>query len=119
MKLIFHIGTEKTGSTSAQRWFAANHSELAARGLHCCRSLGEGNNRKISLWSIRDSQPDKGFLAIGVRTAEDRRRFHAELPGEFAAEVAEARVAGATTFLVSNEHCHSRLLRARRRGPRS
>ena len=109
MKLLFHIGTEKTGSTAMQHWLTDNRAQLLEQGVFVCRSLGEISNRKISLWAQDDTRPDQGFLSLGIRTAAQRRAFRQGLPATFAAEVAAARDLGCRIMVISNEHCHSRL----------
>jgi len=109
MKLLFHIGTEKTGTTSMQNWLADNRAQLLKHGIFPCRSLGALSNRKISLWAQDETRPDQGFLSLGIRTAAQRRAFRQGLPATFAAEVAAARDLGCRIMVISNEHCHSRL----------
>ncbi|MDQ7080568.1 MAG: hypothetical protein Q9M41_07885 [Paracoccaceae bacterium] len=109
MKLLFHIGTEKTGTTSMQNWLAENRVQLLKHGVFACRSLGALSNRKISLWAQDESRPDRGFLSLGITTATQRRAFRQSLPATFAAEVAKARDLGCRIMVISNEHCHSRL----------
>lgn len=45
MKLILHIGTVKTGTTSAQAWFSANREALARRGVWYPTALPATNMR--------------------------------------------------------------------------
>jgi hypothetical protein len=48
MKLILHIGTHKTGTTSLQAWLANNREALAANGVsypHATVAHGSGHHR--------------------------------------------------------------------------
>ncbi len=109
MKLLLHIGTEKTGSTSFQAWGHANREVLEQRGVFYSRVLGNTNHVRAYLWALGQHGSDEGFGWIGVKNAEDFDAFHAALPGELACEVAEARAKGCKGFVISTELCHSRL----------
>ncbi len=109
MKLFLHIGTEKTGSTSFQRWGRINRQALAAHGVCYSQSLGPENHRKLYLWALPPDQEDDGYAHSGLNAPAARQVFRRTLPGQFAKEVAQARDKGAHSFVISNEHCHSRL----------
>lgn len=88
MRLILHVGTHKTGTSSIQAFLEANREGLRAAGYHyprCCSVFG-GNHSPLCDAMIPD--PD-----------DDRWRG---LPGweDF---VAECRAAGAPAVLVSGE----------------
>ena len=109
MKLILHIGTEKTGTTSFQQWAAANRDGLDAQGVFHSRVLGRINHIGVYLYALPPETDDEGFFQFGLSTLADRKTFQADLPGRLEAEVKQARDRGCHTFLISNEHCHSRL----------
>lgn len=109
MKLILHIGTEKTATTSTQRWFRENRDLLIEQGVYYSRVLGPETHRKLCLWALGENRKDEGFLNHDLKTERDRRAFRKQLPQAFAEEVAKARAAGAHSFVISNEHLHSRL----------
>src|SRR5262249_10525719 len=109
MKLILHIGTEKTGTTTTQGWLSDNREALAQQGVFYSKVLGTGCHVKLHLWCLTPGLHDESFQRIKITSDADRRAFRARLPDEFAAEVSEAKNAGCHTFLISNELCHSRL----------
>ena len=110
MKLILHIGTEKTGTTTTQRWGARNREALARQGVRYSQVLGPTSHFKLYLWCLPPGRNDEGFRRLGIASEPDRQEFRIRLPQEFAAEVSEATSAGCHTFLISNELCHSRLV---------
>lgn len=109
MKLIFHIGTEKTGTTTVQRWLTDNRETLLPHGVFHSRVLGEMNHQKIYLWALPEDVADAGFGHVGIHSLAARKAFRDALPGDLGAEIEAARAAGCHTFVISNEHCHSRL----------
>lgn len=111
MRLILHIGTEKTGSTAIQQHLVANRASLADRGVRLGESARQGNHRPLVAAFMPDDFHDdflrvRNLVETGVRDA-----WREEFLDRFAAEV-EAAKADADAFVVSSEHFHSRLLRA-------
>jgi hypothetical protein len=113
VKVLLHIGSEKTGTTSIQHWAAANRAALAARGILYPAAPGERPNPR--------SQPNHVGLALAV--SERARRpdllgmlgladpaaaaaYAARMERRLAEEIAAA---GCATLLLSNEHLSSRL----------
>ena len=95
MKLILHVGTHKTGTSSIQAFLEANREGLRAAGYHyprCCSVFG-GNHSPLCDAMVPD--PD-----------DDRWRG---MPG-WEAFAAECREAGAPTVIVSGEIFGARLL---------
>lgn len=109
MKLLLHIGTEKTGSTSIQFWLDENHRALVDAGIWFARSLGRPTNRRATAYSARWGRDPKGHRDLGIDGPEALAKFRARQSGELAREVGMAREAGCRVFVVSNEHLHSRL----------
>ncbi len=109
MELFLHIGMEKTATTSTQEWFAANRQLLRTKGIAYSHALGAVSHRSLCLWCLNPDKEDQGFLYNNVHSAEDRQRFRDDLTAAFSNEVAEARATGCSSFVISNEHCHSRL----------
>lgn len=109
MKLFLHIGTEKTGSTSFQNWSWLNQKVLSENGIFYSRVLGHENHIKVYLWSLDHGSDDDGFLRAGLVSRREQQVFRSTLPAQFAQEVKFARDMGCHSFLISNEHCHSRL----------
>ena len=92
MRLIFHIGTPKTGTTAVQRFLCANRQLLAERGLHYAAPHGsEQANAVANALSTGDSRAVQRFLVKQVKTA---------------------RQCGADTLLVSAENFYARNIHA-------
>jgi hypothetical protein len=109
LKLLLHVGTEKTGTTAIQRWAARNRKALAAQGVFYSRALGAVNHTKLYLWCLDPSRADDGYTRAAVTSRTELESFRSRLPSEFATEVEQAREMQCHTFLISNEHCQSRL----------
>lgn len=113
MKLILHIGTEKTGSTSLQQWMHANDAQLVADGVWYARCLRRPDNRWIAVYGRDADEPDDGFDEAGIKTPEDHAQFSRRIERDLTAEVGQARAAGCRVFVISSEHMHSRLVHDR------
>ncbi len=109
MDLVFHIGCEKTGTTSLQSWFHANDAALRGHGVWYSLAFGRPNNRGIMFLGLLPGTPDEQLRSVGVDSAEQHQALQTRLTQEFLADVSAARQAGARTYVISNEHCHSRL----------
>lgn len=108
MDLIFHIGTEKAGSTSLQGWLEENSTKLSEDGIVYCRSLLRPNNLGAYLYALGGGFDD-GFANLGATTEDAKSGAVETFKRDFLVEVAEAKASGARIFVISNEHCHSRL----------
>lgn len=109
MRLILHIGTEKTGSTAIQQHLLANRAVMAEGGAHLCESAGQGNHRALVAAFMPDDFHDDFLRARKLVDRDVRDVWRERLLEAFAAE-AEAARARADVFVVSSEHFHSRLL---------
>lgn len=107
MQLILHIGTEKTGTTTLQRWCAGHRTALHAQGIHYPVSLGNEGHRDLSVLAMDADKPDDGYRSRGILSPTDHTTFSDQLKRAFAQEYdSNSHVA---TWLVSSEHLHSRL----------
>lgn len=111
MKLFLHIGTEKTGTTSLQNWGAANREALLEQGIFYSRSLGATNHRRFYLAALSFDRSDKGFSVFDIKDNAGREKFSRDVADDLVAETVEARACGCRAFVISSEHCHSRLTR--------
>lgn len=107
MKCILHIGTEKTGTTSLQKYFAQHRDTLLERRIFYPRSLGGHWHRYLSVFAMPSSRPDDEFESLGLSTPKKHTEFRIELEKRFAAEF--KAVSGVDFCLISSEHLHSRL----------
>ncbi len=123
-RAVLLIGTEKTGSTSLQRFLAVNRERLMAAGLFVPVSLAppnlappnlapeEGvlNHSDLVTACLAEWRDEDGLrLARQVAGAAAVAAFRAEVAARFAEEVARAP-GRCDTLFISSEHCHSRLL---------
>lgn len=107
MRLLLHIGTEKTGTTSIQQLLHVNRDVLLAAGIHVLRAAGAPNHRWLSAWAIPDDRDDDFFARRGIAREERATRraaFHDRLHAELATLPAHVH-----TIVASSEHLHSRL----------
>ncbi|WP_406827627.1 hypothetical protein [Microbulbifer sp. ARAS458-1] len=103
MKVVLHIGTEKTGTTSIQKFIKRNREALSDQNVFVVPSiLGDGNNFEFVLASSIDPGSDLGRHRPGTYPAyQDQQRKCVcktiqELPEN-------------ATLLLSSEHFSSRL----------
>jgi hypothetical protein len=109
MDLLLHIGCEKTGTTSIQQWLTQHDAALAARGIVYSKALGRPSNRRISHYGLEPGTPDESLAREGIRTPEQYVALQDKIAQAFTEEAEQARAAGCRTFVISSEHCHSRL----------
>ncbi|MEQ8517032.1 MAG: hypothetical protein RIC38_15655 [Chromatocurvus sp.] len=109
MRLILHIGTEKTGSTAIQHHLLANRHALARRGVRLPESPRQGNQRDLVAAFMPGDFHDDFLRTRDLVDADVRDAWRTEFLEAFAAEI-EAAKADADVFVVSSEHFHSRLL---------
>ena len=75
MKLILHIGTAKTGTTTLQHWFASNRESLQAQGIYYPKSLGKVNHRALSIFAMNPERPDDSFYRNKIFSVADHQIF--------------------------------------------
>jgi hypothetical protein len=114
---ILHIGTEKTGTTSLQRFLGLNRERLLAAGIFVPVSLapaaaqGVLNHSDLVAISLAEWRMEDALRhARGATDAAGLARLRADSAAALAAEIATVP-ASCSTLLLSSEHCHSRLLR--------
>ncbi len=107
-RLTLHIGTEKTGTTTLQRFLALNRERLAGQGILVPARLGGDSHRRLPAIANDDAYVDEFFRAEGLADIAARRAAKDRWWQDFSDEVATS---GAGRVLVSSEHLHSRLQR--------
>lgn len=108
MKLVLHIGTEKTATTTIQDFVYANRAALANRSVALSDELGLTNNRKLVAYFLPEDRFDDYFTHRHIATIEDKRRHFEGFEDAFASEV-RALSGRAHTMFITSEHFHSRL----------
>lgn len=110
-RAILHIGTEKTGTTSIQRFFGSNRRRLMRAGILYPRSAADRyhNHTRLTAYAAEDGRYDDLRRALGVSNHPELERFRTSFRAALARET-ERRASGVHTIVFSNEHCHSRLV---------
>lgn len=109
MKLLLHIGAEKTGTTSVQRWLKINHEALKLHGIWSCRSMGSENNVGLPLLALGRTDQTSLYRMLGATSQDAAEAFLRDGREKLRAEVEAAKAAGCERFFISSEHLHSRL----------
>lgn len=108
MKLILHIGTEKTGTTTIQEFLDINREQLDRQGIAFLRSPGLTNHRKIATYSLDADHIDDHVIELGLQDEIKRKKWKEIFKNEFEQEIKNLpnRI---HTVLISSEQLHSRL----------
>jgi hypothetical protein len=104
--LTLHIGTEKTGSTSIQRFLAKNRVRLQEAGVLFPLAPGLDNQRALTAIAEENLEDSALQEIFDIQTPDDLQRFRQDLHGKLEKELREARC---SHVVMSNEHCSSRL----------
>lgn len=111
MKLILHIGTPKTGTTSIQHYLNKNRLKLTLNRIYVPLSVmtAPGNHRWIPVIAYNNDHVD-GFTKKRFKNKKDREEKINDLKYRFATECKDAVSAGkCDTLILTSEHCHARL----------
>ena len=73
MRAILHIGIEKTGSTSIQKYLAAKRTDLLRERIAVLRSIGSPSNRFLATYAIADDRTDDSLLALGLHDHQQKQ----------------------------------------------
>ncbi len=106
--LYLHIGTEKTGTTSVQRFFRTNRELLGTHAILFPSSPGRENHLGLTGAALRERKSGGDVRErLALNSVEDVHRFRETLRDNLKAEVEAAPYAKA---IMSGEHCSSRLV---------
>lgn len=102
-KVVLHIGCEKTGTTSIQRYLSENRDKLLSEyGVLYPRSLGRSNHTKFAIYACDESRGLTRFL----NRDEDLKSFREALEISFLNEV---KSYDWSTLIISAEWLHPRV----------
>jgi len=104
--LTLHIGTEKTGSTSIQRFLAKNRARLREAGVLFPVAPGLDNQKALTAIAEENTEDSALQEIFDIRTKSDLQRFRQDLRQKLRKELREG---GCSHVVMSNEHCSSRL----------
>ncbi|WP_459618484.1 hypothetical protein [Bordetella sp. 2513F-2] len=108
MRLILHIGTEKTGTTTFQKFCHANRALLRRQGVLYPQFDGGGvNHRFLAMCALPIKGADKGIRRLGFKSQKEMNCFYDAVESQLIEQVAEA--SDCHTCIISSEHFHSRL----------
>ena len=106
MRIIIHIGTEKTGTTSIQQALSIDRSLLAGRGILYPKLFGSENHMEVAVAAM-EARADDELQMIELKR---QNCSHADYVNKLRAQLRDEVESGDySTLLISNEHCHSRL----------
>lgn len=108
MKAVVHIGTEKTGTTTIQRFLSLNRDRLLNQRVAYLKSPGSENQRNFVSYSMRSDRVDEHIKRLGIIEKEKRDAWRQEFSTALADEVLSISEV-ADTVIISSEHFHSRL----------
>ncbi|THD76936.1 hypothetical protein E7681_03585 [Thalassobius vesicularis] len=106
MRLTLHIGTEKTGTTTIQRFMYVNRVGLAEHGILVPMSPGKINQRKLPVIAYNPDRTDEFIKQQKLNGPVVRSEAIKRWWDEFREEVAHFN---GQRVLVSSEHFQSRL----------
>lgn len=108
-KIVLHIGTEKTGTTTLQKVLLDNKEHLLKEGVYYLHGEGLDNSRDIAAACIDDGAGDDYLDSKGISSPEERQAYRKRLK-----KVVHDKIDNLPeivhTILISSEHFHSRLL---------
>jgi hypothetical protein len=108
MRLILHIGTEKTGTTAVQNFLYKNRDILLRNRIGLLESIDYPNNRKLYAYCLPENEFDDYFWDLNIRDVEAKRQYFKNFEQELADEIGNLE-SQADTVIISSEHFHSRL----------
>jgi hypothetical protein len=107
VELFLHIGTEKTGTTSIQKFFRWNREALEQNGVLYPVSPGNQNHMGLAVSAQDVSKRGPMRKSQGVTSTEEAEAFRAKLVNSLTEEIANG---AHKTVVMSGEHMSSRLL---------
>jgi hypothetical protein len=109
MRIFLHIGVEKTGTSSIQRFFRLNREALKKQSVLYSSAAGNENHMALAAAAQDEQKRDDLRIIYELDSPLKIREFRMRLSRELAAEAANS---GCSTLVLSGEHCSSRLTTA-------
>ncbi len=109
-RCVLHIGTEKTGTSTIQRFLTVNRKELVGDGVIYPSATGNNGGTQWGFAACAQNKPwemDVG-VALGIHSAEDQESYRDTLRKKLSREFLAAPKAN--VLVISSEHLHSRLV---------
>ena len=110
MNLILHIGTEKTGTTSIQKFLKKNRGQLKRNGVFVPQTpmVGSGNHRWIPVFASNNRADDIFTRSLNLKGNEERKKIVFNKRRQFVDECRNAATA-CKTLILTSEHLQSQL----------
>lgn len=108
MKLVLHIGTEKTATSTIQEFLYLNRQVLAEHGIALSDYLGIPNNRKLAAYCMPPDIFDSYLNDRKIYTVEQKAKYFASFLDDFESEI-KGMSSSAEKMIITSEHFHSRL----------
>lgn len=108
MRIILHIGTEKTGTTTLQRALFENQHVLRRQGVAYIHGGNGTTAQDLAAASLPNDVSDNFFINHGIDTLHERTRFRDKVLREYSCQL-EAASRDVDTAVISSEFFHSRL----------
>jgi hypothetical protein len=102
-----HVGLEKTGTTSIQRFLSNNKKALLKRGYLHPKCLCDSNHSRISIFAGRKELTQDLCKYQGLSNRQEISHFLSEFRKKL---VNEVKKKNPKNVVISDEHCSSRLL---------
>ena len=109
MKAFLHIGTEKTGTTSIQRFIVENEENLKLHNFSIVKCCGVGNSRLLPAICMRGERYDEVHNLHKIFSIEDKINFNKKIEKMLREEL-ETLSAAKNNIIISSEHFHSRCI---------
>lgn len=107
MLAILHIGVEKTGTTSIQKFLGLNRQILSTRSILFPQAPGRWNHTNLAGYAAADEKCDDIRINLGIKSHDELLRFREQFAADFDREL---RDSACDTVILSGEHCSSRLV---------
>ncbi|MEL0340724.1 MAG: hypothetical protein VXA52_11210, partial [Synechococcus sp.] len=109
-RLMLHVGTVKTGSTSLQAYFAEHQQALAEAGWCYLPAAGRPDRRDLAAACIAiDDQRDELLRSLRLVEPQQRLAFRQQVKAELEAQL--KAVPDGLGVILSSEHFHLSLQR--------
>lgn len=108
MKLILHIGTEKTATTTLQHFLYHNRKHLLKQRIALLERAGMPNNRLLAAFCQPEDMFDDFFRDRSIKTTDEKVRFFDGFPEKLVGEILSLKKK-ADVLVITSEHFHSRL----------
>ncbi len=106
-RIWLHIGAEKTGTTTLQKWLQANRAVLGNEDILFPKTPGAFNHIGLTAYALDDSKGmEEMRVTAGANKFASLDEFRANVRTGLRQEIESS---SASEMVLSNEHCSSRL----------